>query len=74
MTNREIMVQILSEVSGKSKKEISELFDIAGNKFPGAKLNDEVPDHEAKKLMAKLREESSGILMWLTQGALEVER
>ena len=74
MTYQEIFIQIISEVSGKPKQELSELLNNIRKIHPGGKWDIEIPDSESKELLTKLRGEAPGILRWLAEGALEVSR
>lgn len=69
MTNADIIALILSEASGKSleltKPLIGEMAKAFGSR---TKLNDEVPEDEAQKLLAGLRQELPGIKAWLEEG------
>lgn len=72
MTRQDIFVQILTEVSGKSEKELLELVGVLRRKDPGSKLDEEIPHDEAEKLLSDLRGEAPGILSWLEAGSLRV--
>lgn len=74
MTYAEIFVQILSEVSGKPKEMVSELLKILRQINPGGKWDEKIPDHKVDETMAQLRSEAPGILAWLREGAVKVER
>jgi hypothetical protein len=74
MTRKEIFIQILSEVSGKSKQEIAELLSTFRKANPGGEWDEVIPDNEAEKLLNDLRGEAPGILAWLIKGAMEVAR
>lgn len=68
MTNADVMVQILSEASGKPKSEFAAMLAC----FPPEKrgqLDKELTDDEAKRLIESLRQEQSGILAWMVKGA-----
>lgn len=74
MTRGEIIIQIISEVSGKSKSEFSDLLSsVPKNKSLG-KWDEEISEKEAQKLINELRSDSSGILAWLVRGAMAVNR
>ncbi len=69
MTNKDIMVQILHEVSGKPKEFVASMFEeIAGNLPNSTKLQEEVPVDKAEELLEALRKEKAGILNWLLKG------
>ncbi len=74
MTYKEIFIQILSEVSGKPKKELSDLLTIIRSTHPGGKWDNVLSQKESDDLLNKLRKEAPGILRWLYEGAAEVER
>ena len=74
MTYQDIFVQVISEVSGKSKKDISELLATFREANPGGKWDKVIPDNEAKELLDTLRNEAPGILAWLVRGGMDVAR
>jgi len=69
MTNRDILVQILSEASGKPKEQVSGLVEVVYSNIPKGKLDQELPDDKAKTLLASLRTQLPGVLRWLAEGA-----
>lgn len=65
MTRREVIIQILSEVSGKPKEFVVEVVSIV----PQSKeMDDELPHGEGEELLEKLRQEKAGIFNWLLKG------
>ncbi len=75
MTHEDVLVQILSEVTGKPKNEISDLMTVFKDRFPtGHKFNEELPDEKAEKLLNDLRKEKAGILKWLVEGKMMAEK
>lgn len=71
MTNREIFTQILSEATGKPKKEVEHL-TLALTKHIGiGRLDEERPQGQGEKLLEQLRRELPGIRAWLEQGRRE---
>lgn len=69
MTRSDIFIQILSEVSGKPKDQVSDLLVAFRKTFPGKdRFDDELPDQEAQQLLAGLRKEKEGIRAWLNSG------
>ena len=74
MTYSEIFIQIISEVSGKPKQEITDLLSTFRKAHPGGKWDNIIPDKDAEKLLTELRAEAPGILRWLIEGAMEVSR
>lgn len=72
MTRADIFIQILSEVSGKPKEEISTLLEVFNAAFPGPnKFDEELTDDAAQKLLEGLRKEKDGIRQWLMEGYLQ---
>ena len=74
MTNADVFVQVLHEVTGKPILEVRKLLDMAIERTGPARFFEEIPDDEAEKLMESLRAEKEGILAWLVEGAMQVER
>lgn len=74
MTNADIFIQILSEVSGRPEKEISDLLKRFREVHPGGDWDAEVPFDKAKRLLADLRKEAPRILCWLAEGAARVSK
>ena len=66
MTYSEIFIQIISEVSGKPKQEITDLLSTFRKAHPGGKWDNIIPDNDAEKLLTELRAEtpafSNGLL------------
>lgn len=73
MTNQDIMIQILHEVTGKPKKEVRRIVKALRSalKDKTREMDEERPAAEAEALLAKLRTEKEGILAWLVSGAME---
>lgn len=65
MTYADIIAQALSEVTGKPKEIFMAVLQSCP---PPHRLNEEVPDDEAQAILAKLRQEKSGILNWVIEG------
>jgi hypothetical protein len=65
MTNRDVMIQILTEVSGKSKEYVTEVVSIVPYR---KSFDSELPNDEANELLEKLRREKAGIMNWLIEG------
>lgn len=74
MTNQDIFIQIVSEVSGRPKEEIADLLAAIRRAHPGGKWDKELSDKEAETLLVELRAEAPGILRWLVEGAMQVAR
>ena len=72
MTRTEIFTQILTEVSGKSRQEVSEMLVALRQANPAGKWDEEIPDDETEKLLAELRAEAPEILSWLVDGGNRV--
>ena len=70
MTNREIFVQILHEVTNQPKSEIGDLVEQCKKLFGAANWETELTENEAQELLSKLRSEKAGILAWLVKGGL----
>jgi hypothetical protein len=70
MTHREIMILVLSEVTGKPKDIVREMFEsmIAVRPEMRATLDEQMPEAEAQELLTNLRAEKAGILNWLLEG------
>lgn len=65
MSNRDVMIQILTEVSGKPRGFVVMVI----NTVPWSESFDrELSDDEAETLMGQLRQEKAGILNWLISG------
>jgi hypothetical protein len=71
MTYKKIFVQILSEVSGKSKKELNDTISSFHKFKPNNNLDKELSYEESQKLLNQLRKEGPGILAWLVEGAVK---
>lgn len=65
MTRRDVLVQILSEVSGKPKEFVC---NVVGVVPPSPAMDDQLPDGEGEELLERLRREKPGILNWLIEG------
>ncbi|BDD88732.1 hypothetical protein [Desulfofustis limnaeus] len=75
MTNRDIFIQILHEVSGEEKAKLNGLLDMIKHRLPpGHKLDEELTDEKANQLLSDLRKEKLGILQWLHEGRQEMEK
>jgi hypothetical protein len=75
MTYGDVLVQILSEVSGLPKSQIkNQLEQFKENVQGNHKLDDELSDDEASELLNSLRKEKSGILAWLARGAMDAHK
>jgi hypothetical protein len=69
MTYGEILIQILSEVTGESADAVRGDVDRIFNALDSShRLGVELPDDEAEKLLNELRQEKAGILNWLIDG------
>jgi hypothetical protein len=70
MTNRDIFVQIIHEITGQPKEELGELVAACKKLFGQANWEKELADAEAQELLVKLRTEKPGIQLWLIRGGL----
>lgn len=74
MTNADVFIQIISEVSGRSKEDATETLRLFRQSHPGKDgFDKEQPDEKAEMLLAQLRPEKSGILNWLLAGRRRAE-
>ena len=74
MTYQNIFIQILSDVSGQPKNEISELLVSFKKANPGGNWDKTLSKEDANKLLSDLRKEALGILKWLCDGAAIVAK
>lgn len=74
MTKADVFVQILHEVTGKSKEEVRTLLDEATAATGRAGFDEELTDEEAEQWLADLRKEKAGIMNWLLRGAQDAGR
>lgn len=74
MIYQDIFIQILNEVTGKSKSEIEMLLETFKRVHPGGKWDKELSDAEASSLLMQLRLDKDGIRRWLANGAARVAR
>lgn len=75
MTKADVFIQLLHEVSGAPKSEVSSMFSDFLRAHPGPSgFDEELTDDEAQKLLTTLRQEKAGILNWLLEGAAEMRR
>jgi len=75
MTYEDVLIQILSEVTGNPKNEVTDIMKIFKNRFPtGHKLNEKLSEDEAEKMLNSLRKEKAGILRWLIKGKVMVDK
>jgi hypothetical protein len=73
MTNQDVIVQILHEVTGKTKKQVRRTVKAARSALPdrGRKYDRILPPAEAERLLAELRADKVRVLAWLFEGATE---
>ena len=70
-TNADVFSTILSEVTGKPLKDISELLKLFRQKYSGGdSFDQQITQQQFDTLLAELREEKSGIFNWLLQEGL----
>ena len=65
MKRKDVMITVLSEVSGKTKEEVD---DTMPPQLLTAKMEEEISDEEAERQLAELRKEKAGILNWMLTG------
>jgi len=65
MKRKDVMITVLSEVSGKSKEEVERTMP---PQLLTAKMEEELSDEEAEKQLTELRKEKAGILNWMLAG------
>ncbi|MBU1233300.1 MAG: hypothetical protein KKD01_01240 [Proteobacteria bacterium] len=74
MTNRDVIVTILSEASGKPVDEVRSISDAIFSQIPSkTKIDDELSDDAATALLSSLRSELPGVRRWLVEGGLMAE-
>jgi len=72
MTNGEIFTQILHEVTGRPKTELTSLVDPMKDGFPGkTRFDEDLSPEESQQLLNALRQEKAGILNWVLEGDRE---
>lgn len=73
MTNKDVIVQVLHEVTGKPEKLTIDVLHDFASAHPGSQsgFDRSMSDAEAEQLLSELRKEKSGILNWLLQGNTE---
>lgn len=73
MTNQDVLVQILHEVTGKPIKQVRRIVKAVRSALPdrGRKYDQRLTPDESEKLLAELRTEKEGILAWLVNGAMK---
>jgi len=69
MKRSDVFVQILSEITGRSRQELDAVWDAYRLEHPAWKNDDELSQEEAEGLLAAFREEKNEIFAWLVQGA-----
>ena len=70
MTYADVFIQILHEVTGKSKQELSAAIKIIKTVEPG-RLDEKLSDEKAKTLLSSLRQEKEGILAWYVKACMD---
>lgn len=74
MTKKDIIVQVLVEVSGRPVDFVRGLLEQFEKEHPGSKWHDEMPGEEAQRMLSDLRREKAGIMAWLVRGAVDVAK
>ena len=70
MTNADVMVTILSEVTGRSVSDVGAVVRTAQLLSGADGFDTELSDGDAAALLSKLRAERSGILNWILAGVV----
>lgn len=72
MKNSEIMARALADASGVSLGDIQQLVSAASATLPpGHRLDDEVPEAEAARMLESFRRNQQGIRLWLLNGYVQ---
>jgi len=72
MTYCDVLIQILHEVTGKSKQGLSAVFDLFKATAPeDTKLDEELSAEKAEELLAGFRKEPSGVLAWYVKTGMK---
>ncbi len=73
MTKADVFIQIISEVTGAPRQEVSDLHSNIMKAHPDQNWDKIIPDNEIDELFKGLRAEAPGILAWLMKGAMQVD-
>jgi len=68
MTNGDVFIQILSEVTGQPEENVGFLVELAKKHNPHHGFDKELTPDEAQEMLQALRKEKNGIIQWLAQG------
>jgi hypothetical protein len=71
MTNADIFITILAEVTGRPRSTFEPVLDVARLASPDHKLDVELEPDEAERLLMALRAEKSGILNWILARSMQ---
>jgi len=72
VTNGDILVQILHEVSGRPRSVFEAILSHIKDQFPGQhKLDMVLSEKEAEQQLMDLRKEKAGILAWCLRGIMK---
>lgn len=75
MKYREIIEQVFLHISGHDPDKAKELMDVFIERFPEPhKLDKDIPDDRAEKMISELLKEDSGILAWAVRGAVKISK
>ena len=74
MTYQDVMLQVLSEVTGAPKSRFRATIEMSKPLCLNHRFDEEVPPAEAEKLLKELRQEKAGILSWLLEGNRQAQR
>lgn len=73
-THRDILTQILSEVTGKPSEQINSLMAMIQATTPDNKLDDPVSDEYYEEMLTGLRKEGPAILNKLIKGGISARK
>lgn len=68
MTNRDILVHALHHATGRPKRKLRRMLAKFAHSYPSPRLAAEVPEAEARELIARLEGEADGIRRWCLDG------
>jgi hypothetical protein len=74
MTCQDILLQILSEVTGLPQSRFKPAIEMSKALCLSHQFDEELSPAEAEKLLKELRQEKAGILNWMIGGAVMANR
>lgn len=75
MTYKDIIIQMLSEATGKPKNEFENVINMFKNVYPtGHKLDDQLTQEQAENLLTKLRKNRESILAWYVKCSVDFNK